>query len=83
MANTGVTGAEAVRVAGKGLKVAVFSVGCGWLVRVANKGLTGVFCWQESNWVGPDGFAGFRRTAWRANIVGAARKDCADFQEAL
>ena len=44
VANTGVTGEEAVRVAGKGLKVAAFSAICGRLVRVANKGLMEVFC---------------------------------------
>src|SRR5271163_2320793 len=63
VANTGVTGAEAVRVAGKGLKVDLFSVSCGRRVRVANKGLTEAFCLQKSNWAGPDGFGGVRRTA--------------------
>jgi hypothetical protein len=44
VANTGLTGEEVVRVARKGLKVALFSAGCEWLVRVANKGLTEAFC---------------------------------------
>ncbi len=32
---------DAARVPNAGLKAAVFSVGCGWLVRVAMKGLSG------------------------------------------
>jgi len=33
---------------------------------------------QESNWGGADDFEGVRRTAWRASIVGGARKNRAD-----
>jgi hypothetical protein len=44
VANTRLTGTEAVKVARKGLKVAVFAAICGWLVRVANKGFTEAFC---------------------------------------
>jgi len=44
VANKGVAGAGAVRVARKGLKVAVFLASCGRLVRVANKGLTEMLC---------------------------------------
>jgi len=83
VATTGLTGAEAVRVANNGLKVAVFSEGCGAPARVANKGLTGAFCWQKSNWIGPDGFGGVRRTAWRAAMVGLAREKSADFLETI
>jgi len=33
---------------------------------------------QEGNWGGPDDFERVRRTAWRASIVGKARKNRAD-----
>jgi hypothetical protein len=44
----------------------------GILVGVASKGFTGRLCLQKSNWLGPDGFEGVRRTAWRANMVPGA-----------
>jgi hypothetical protein len=39
VASKGLTGANLVRVANKGLKVSIFSVICGQSIRVANKGL--------------------------------------------
>jgi hypothetical protein len=64
-----------VSVAFKGLSYTIsllFATLAGRLVNVAAKGLTGTYCWRESNWLGWEDFGGVRRTTWRAHIKGEA-----------
>ena len=66
----------------KGLSSAVsllYAILARRFISVAAKGLTGMECWRESNWVGWGDFGGVRRTTRRRAIVRRARRDRADY----